>query len=375
MRHARFAFFQAAFVAALCSPALADGSFLPLAEGTEWVFASRSTTGAGGVGVTAEGRIVARCEAEQTVGGQAYYAIAWSDEDFALRTWVRVRGDRIEVARASRHHLLLVPGDLRAGQPAGASLQVGDTRFDVREHAVGDPTTVTVPLNRYVCTPVTTELRSPLVKVRTTTYYARGIGPVKIVESVTTGGLAQVTRELVLVERRGPSPLAIAPRAGGREAPSTRGLAQRAAQQAQALGFTSSLPAPTRHVRLLGPVVHGGLSDVVATFDGDLEVTGSLKRCVLVVRGDLTVAGAIKDSLVLCRGRVESSAYVKGSVVAAGNLEVSGYLKQSLVEAARVEVGGYTKQNLLLNVDRLETSRSTLDDRRTARETLLGLFR
>ncbi|MBI4612306.1 MAG: hypothetical protein HY720_01725 [Planctomycetes bacterium] len=183
----------------LAAPSLAEDALFPLGEGSKWTFDSRTTTGAMGFGVEVRGTVTAVVEKIETIEGVSCHAIHWIDEegDLDSTTWVWTEGDSVRVARSTDGHLLLLPTDVAAGGEH-ATVRVGGTSCELSDHAVGESETVEVPAGRYEALPVRCTVKTAGVTIQTTVWYARGVGPVKIAESVVVGGAAETKRVLSL---------------------------------------------------------------------------------------------------------------------------------------------------------------------------------
>lgn len=382
MRHHLVA--PAALLAALLTgaPAAADESrsWLPLAEGRRWTYQTRTTTRAAVVSTTTDGVATATCGARESVDGRDLWRLAWRDEDgHEVVAWMRGDAEGVEVARASQDRLPLLPARSEPGRLEGVRVAVDRRTLTLAEVVVRGVERVTTPHGEHEALRVDALVQAPATRVRTSVWYARGVGAVKVVE-VTEAPATRVERELLLRAIEGPplltpeaptpGPAAAPPRpaapagsfdlaalvgeavAGGggeRATDRLRALAGEVLGRAEQKGGWA--PAPAARSWAEGGALRlvtgrdldrmGGYRGVVVVCEGPLQVMGGVHGSVIIATGPVEVSGGVNDALVIALGDVRVSGGVRGSVVATrGALEASGGLQRSVVQARGVEVTG-----------------------------------
>ncbi|MCO5171794.1 MAG: FapA family protein [Planctomycetes bacterium] len=367
---------------AAAAPARADDSrsLLPLAEGRRWTYQARTTTRAAVVSTTTEGVASATCGARESVDGRDLWRLAWrDDEGREAVAWVRADAEQVEVARASQDRLPLLPARAEPGRLEDVRVAVDRRTVTLAEVVVRGVERVTTPHGEHEALRVDALLQAPATRVRTSVWYARGVGPVKIVE-VTEAPATRVERELLLRAVEGPAlltpeaptpgpstPPAPPPAPAGsfdlaalvRDAASAGGegpaMDRLRALAGEVLGLAERragwAPAPGARGWAEGGALRtvagrdlqrvGGYTGAVVVCDGPLQVMGGVNGAVILATGPVEVMGGVNDSLVIALGEVQVAGGVRGSVLAVrGGLEVAGGLQRSVAQAGRLQVGG-----------------------------------
>ena len=391
-------------LATLAGGAQAGEEWIPLAEGMRWVFQSKVTTRAAVVGTTREGKVTATVTRREKLGDAEWFRLEWKDDqgDLDAVHWVRADASKVEVGRSSDDHLLLVPATLTPGstQP-DTKVQLNDTVLVLREVKVGTLEKVAAPIGEKEALPVESRTEAPATRITTRVWYARGVGPVKVVETVEAPA-TRVTRELLLVSvEQGavaatPTPPA-APEverpAGGKSAAAATAAPTALIERAKALlggkeeewgkleeGARAALAAadkaqpqvPTetpwvgarlrmkdvevvagnvkeaRVTAAEGCQVPGTLRQSLVVVQGSLVVSGQLRDSVVVVLGDAELSGNVHDCLILVSGRLKITGNLHDSAAAAGGLEVLGNVHDCLLQAPSAVTLGNLHDNLLV---------------------------
>ena len=393
-------------LAALAGGVQAGEEWIPLAEGARWVFQAKVTTRAAVVGTTREGQVTATVTRREKLGDAEWFRLEWKDDqgDLDAIHWVRADESKVELGRSSDDHLLLVPATLTPGstQP-DTKVQVNDAVLVLREVKVGTLEKITVPIGEKEALPVESRTEAPATRITTRVWYARGVGPVKIVETVEAPA-TRVTRELLLVsveqgavattptppaapapEVENPAggksaaaataaPAALIERAkallGGKEEEWAKleeaaGAALAAAGKAQPEVPTETpwagarvrmkdvevVAGTTKGARLTaaeGCQVPGTLRQSLVVEQGSLVVSGQLRDSVVVVLGDAELSGNVHDCLLLVSGRLKVTGNLHDSAAAAGGLEVLGNVHDCLLQAPSAVTLGNLHDNLLV---------------------------
>lgn len=390
-----------AFTCLTAVAARADDVWIPLADGKSWTYAVKVTSRAVMVNNTKQGVATATCAAAE--GG--LHQLTWRLEDGENRiAWLSSDATGVTIARSSSDKLILLPFNrLDAGPITGSGVSVNGRPLAMNELAVRGMEKVTTPHGQYDALRVDATSTAPATKVRTSVWYARGIGPVKIVQ-VSEAPATKVERELLLKEISGggatpaqgggatpppaqgggapPPPTqgggTTPPPAQGGAAPASgaglaalvrdaaskglqadltalRALAAEVLRRAEKAGNKKLAAAATSWAtqsRTLQPTVArrveqlGGFDGAVVVCDGDVEVMGAVSDSVIFCTGEVDVAGGVSDSLIICVKDLNVAGTLDGSVVAAkGQLDVAGSLSTSIVQAKSVDNAG-TRTNV-----------------------------
>ncbi len=359
-----------------------DASLLPLAEGRRWTYDVKRTTQAAVVRTTDQGAATATCGAAETIDGRAYHRVTWRDEEQRERSaWVRADGSEVDVHRASDDRLPLLPARREPGRLEG--VRVGGSTLTMTELVVRGVERVTTPHGEHEAVRVDATVTAPATRVRTSVWYAAGVGPVKVLE-VVEAPATRVERELLLrsiEDGAAPASPGAAPDTGAAPtepvppasagAPSSgrglealvtaavggdaaavealRALALEALRRAERAAGRKVAPAAWTWAerggtqpRLGEGIEHlGGLDGAVVISAGDVEVAGRARGSVLIATGGVEVSGRVDDCLVLSLGDVDVAGNVEGCVVATRrDLDVAGALRAAVVQAREVDVSG-----------------------------------
>ena len=376
----------------LLAPAAAQ-SYLPLADGQRWVYTSLAEGAAGNAVKTTKESPAQLVLVEATqVEGRTAYILGWKNH--GERQVVSVDGDAIVVHRGNKERLLL-PADFANPTSSEQRVRIGD--LQVQDHTVGKAETVETPAGTYEAVPVSAVVKAAMTEVRSTVWYARGVGPVKFVEAVKAPA-SSVTRTLLLqscsfatgegpagegaVELEAPASAApagaisitdlvtrganadlsavqqrvagILKAAGGLHEAGGNGTIPSGAITAQE---TLSVVDELKHKRILcgSANIVGDLRHCLVICDGDFTIAGEVRHCVLIVGGKLTVAGELRHSLVISKGDVSVPGEMRhGTTISHGRISVMGQAKYMVLEAAKVRALGEIERSAFCNTEATE---------------------
>lgn len=354
--------------------ARADDPWLPLADGKRWTYAVKVTSRAAIASSTKEGTATATCGA----GDNGVFPLAWRMEDGESRTaWVSSDAAGVTVVRASGDKLPLLPFNRTdAGPVTGSQVTVGGRALAMESLAVKGVEKVTTPHGQHEALRVESTQSAPAAKVRTTVWYARGVGPVKIVQ-VSEAPATKVERELLLKEvttGAATTPPA-APQGGGATPPPAAspggGLAALVREAKGASADLTKLKALAAEVlrrseaagkkklaarawawatenAALRPTVGGqlqqmgGIDGAVLVIDGNIQLMGGLKNSVVFCTGEVDVAGGIDGSLVLSLGDIDTAGGLVDVVAASvnGEVDVAGAIQRAVLQGKEVDNAG-----------------------------------
>lgn len=394
----------------LAGVAGAEEPWLPLAEGKRWEYRLTARTTAAGIAeMSRQGRATASVEGKESVDGVEWFRVTWKDDAGGLNAthWVRSDAAQVEVARTSDDHLLLVPAKVEPGttQPE-ASVRLGERTLAVREVKVGQPERVRSPWGEREAIPVESVTQGPATKITTRVWYARGVGPIRVSETVEAPA-ARIERELLLVSIDGKDATGAAPGTTPpveREAPpakepakaaapavpnpAPKALLERAraliagdesqwakleeaakAAHAAAVAVQPEIEAEARwsdakervkdqargqkvsRQRLTagrGFEATENITRSIVVVEGRLAVVGNIRDSLVIVIGDVELAGNLHDSLVLCTGTLEVAGNVSDAALAAGSLQALGNVHDCLVQYGKLELLGTFRENAVV---------------------------
>jgi len=394
---------------AALAPASAQ-SYLPLADGQRWVYTSLEEVSVGGGVKTKKESTAQLVVVEATeVDGRTAYILGWKNH--GERQVVSVEGDVIVVHRGNKERLLL-PADFANPAASEKRVRIGD--LEVQEHQVGKAETVETPAGTYEAVPVSAVVKAAMTEVRSTVWYARGVGPVKLVEAVKAPATS-VTRTLLLqscsfasgedpagegaVELEAPTPatpsgaISITDLVTRGASADLSGVQQRVAAVIKAAsglhesGSNGTIPGGAitaqeslnvvdrvEHKRLVcgSGTIAGELRHCLVICDGDFTIAGEVRHCVLIVGGKLTVAGELRHSLVISKGDVSVPGEMRhGTTVSHGQISVMGKAKYMVLEAAKVRALGEIERSAFTNT---EATAGKGNEARTCSPTLRECF-
>lgn len=363
-----------------------EGSLLPLAEGRRWTYDVVRTTQAAVVRTSDRGAATATCGDAETVEGRTFHRVTWRDEEQRERSaWVRADAQQVELHRASDDRLPLLPARREPGRLEGVRVRVGGSTLTMTELVVRGVERVRTPHGEHDAVRVDATVAAPAARVRTSVWYAAGVGAVKIVE-VVEAPATRVERELLLravEDGAAPAPpppapdpagtpAAPAPRPTPRDAPpaSGRGLQAlvtaavggdpAALEELRALTLEALRRAERAAGRKVAPaawawpegggarprlgegVEHlGGLDGAVVISAGDVEVAGRARGSILIATGEVEVSGGVEGCLVLSLREVDIAGGLEESVaVARRDVDVAGGVSGVVVQARELDVSG-----------------------------------
>lgn len=393
----------------LCVAAQAQESWLPLSEGRRFTYQRKTTTRAAVVATTQQGTVTATVVRREQVDGQEWFRVEWRDdeEELSATHWVRADAQGVALGRSSDDHLWLVPAAKLA--PGAVSeevrVQAGDAVLALKQVKVGQPEQVSAPIGAREALPVESVVEAPAARRSLKVWYARGVGAVKIVETVEAPA-ARVVRELLLVKIEDgavaspveqspveapdpptpparpaagkgagafPAPLLETARAAlkGDDAAWDKLAGAAGSAWGEARRAQSSLPETPwsgarrrvtdqdsvldtlKEARISAPrgfSILGTVRKSVLVVEGTLGVQGSLRDSLVVVIGDLEVQGNVHDCLLLVSGRVSIQGNVHDVALASGPLDVQGNVHDALLQPASLESQGVLHDDLLVGV-------------------------
>lgn len=375
-------------------PALTgQAPYLPLHEGHQWIFDTEFVTQAPFVEVRDSGVVTATCVRVDRIGDQDWYAVAFRSDNGKLdgTMWVRCDGDTVQVSQASEGNLLLLPTNSAEG--ARRDIRVAGELVALQGWSQGAPETVVTPAGSHAALPVAATLDAPVTRVQTRVWYARGVGPVKIVESVRAPA-TEVRRILTLrsftlcdkdqtgefppppppVTAKDDATVQVTPpdafelvrtiaATGGSEAEWSRlaSLARTLWDQGQALA-DGKLPDSPYLAAQASPVQPAGAhADEVKgarIATAGVSAADDVKRSILVVGGPIRVAGDLKGCAIFALGAVRVLGDATGSLIVTSEaVAVADGVKESMVVTpVAVSVGGDLRRSVV------EAGQATVDD-------------
>lgn len=368
---------------AFTSTAAAEDLFFPLKVGHSWTYKASNVL----AGVSLTTRVEAQCQKTKDIDGKTYHQVLWSDATGGYKSsvWLRSTAEGVEVLGASDYNFPLLPW---LGNEQSASLKINghDIKLSVKSGAKKE--TLKVPAGSYECVSVSAKV-SPgkAVHVSLKVWYAKGVGAVKVVQSVTTGQV-EVKRVFELeafqkatAKASKKTPERAKTGAGTKSKNSgLKALIAKAVGEGQLNNTGAALKSRLKALRAAAKALSSkspgpeadGLSTQVATSltwtqkladqllvcSGDANA-GIIKDSIVFVDGDLAVTSYLKDSVLICTGDIAVAGYVKDClIVCLGDLAVSGYTKDSVIEVEDAVVSGYAKGCLFVNTNSAPTGKN-----------------
>lgn len=181
-----------ALLFAASAVALAEDPWMPVQEGAKWTYVVKKKVAVAGFNVVKEGTATLTVTGKEKVLGVDCWVFAWSeatgnDSDQA-KIWMSAEGQKILVLQTTGDFSPIVPVDFDKKE-YNATITTDGAVMKAKTTVVAEEE-VEVPAGKYKTEKVETSAEAAAAKATTTVWYARGVGPVRVVRLAEAAGAA-----------------------------------------------------------------------------------------------------------------------------------------------------------------------------------------